>query len=328
MREKAKLNIEFNYTSSRTVELGSFRPNNSSEQYQSSSRTQSSNQGNRNHEKQESNIGARARFQMATQSLDPTPQEVFPTASQSVTLTLSQSNVLSPGGPELTNLVFKLLKNKTEKVNNLKILLDNYRLGTITVDSLLSSFIEIVESLYTCINNQVFVEMGHVWKRMADVFPEDQYLLSTYENLLKKSKRKGLSVKEFDTMKSLEPKKTTMLSAWNNYKIRITQDNQPEVKEQKTGWDNSSNQQQPKARVLVIDSSKKATSSSKNSLTSKVGGLRINSRPSVQEFPILPAVVEPSQNGWAAPSPSNRSNNNQQQSSTNKKGKKVLLKFG
>ena len=296
-------------------------------------------------------IGARARAQMAAIS-EPTPIESFPHSSNELSLTVSQANIFHPGDPELSTMAYKLLKNRQESVSKLKVMVDNFKNGTITVDNLLSSFVELVAGnpLYnqssnsSCVSNALLLEMGQLWKRISELFPEDPYLLTTYENLLKKSKRKGLSVKEFEQMKCIEPRKSVMLTTWNNYKVKIAQENEPEIKQQKTGWDtqsrvsvgssvgSSSAPGNGRARVLVIDSSKKSSS---KSLTSKVGGLKIGNSSTASnslqrdtnEFPGLP-VVQPSSSAWR---PEN-ANGAQQQSNggtmVNKKGKKVLLKFG
>ena len=324
MKAKSKLNIEFNYTNSRTAQLGQ---STSSNNQQRSATNQNNTKGKQNKLENDS-LGARARYQMAVEFSNPTPMEVAP-ITNSVSLTPAQVSIFQPGGPELTTLVFKLLKNKVDKVNNLKILVDNYRLGTITADLLLTNVVELIESLYSRkLDQHLFLELGIVWKQISSIFPEDPYLLNTYEQLLKKSKRKGLSVKEFDQLKQLEPKQTQMLTAWQNFKVLNDQSSVQEIKEQKTGWDmqGSISSSQPKARVLKIDSTK---SSKHSALTSRVGGLRLGSRPNVQEFPTLPAVQPITATQWAArPANSNSAANSNNQQKTNKKGKQVLLKFG
>jgi hypothetical protein len=52
-------------------------------------------------------------------------------------------------------------------------------------------------------------------------YPEDPALTQTHQNLKKKSKKKGLTIQEFEMMKLGEPKRTIMLRAWNDHKAKV-----------------------------------------------------------------------------------------------------------
>lgn len=160
-------------------------------------------------------IGAR---QPSVSSLNPTPSE---NRDEEINLTPSQNDVLIPGGQEIASAVAKVLHNE-RNIKEFKIMTHAFKTGVTTASKYLADFVSLAER-----GNQkkrattLFTEMSSVWHRVAELFPEDQQMVQKYEVLAKKSKKKGLSIQEFEQMKNGEPKKTAMLRAWNDHKAKV-----------------------------------------------------------------------------------------------------------
>lgn len=146
----------------------------------------------------------------------------FPESLPEVLLNPAQADVLVNGGSELILYIQKLIGYGPDTMAQLKILVWSFKNGSIPAERLLRDF----HSLALAFNarkkpEQLLTEMGGVWTRISACLPEEATDSQLQKALEKRSKKKGLSIAEFDALRKGEPKKSAMLRAWNDHKVKV-----------------------------------------------------------------------------------------------------------
>jgi hypothetical protein len=190
--------------------------------------------------------------------------------SDDLYLTAAQNDIFQQGGPELMSSIKKLFP--TEGIlKNLKVLTYSYKQNTITLDKYFQEFLNLsAESNPTRNKKTLDSEQGVIWHRIAESFESDPLYSKIYFDLVKKQKRKGLSLKEFEMMQLGEPKRESIVRIWSDHKAKMKQQ-EVESLPKKQGWGFDPvvperslpvHNKQIKARVLVIGTKKNVVGNS------------------------------------------------------------------
>ncbi|KAJ3258451.1 hypothetical protein HK103_003573 [Boothiomyces macroporosus] len=155
-----------------------------------------------------------------TDTSNPTPAELSTPAP--IELTPAQDNALADAGPELMSILEKLFKSNDSFLAQFKILTASFKANTVSASVFLNEFVNLsIKNNPGVKKDLVMNEVHRAWQHLAETFPEEQPLQTSQ----KKSKKKGMSIEEFEAMKKSESKRTAMLRAWNDHKATMQQEN-------------------------------------------------------------------------------------------------------
>jgi hypothetical protein len=149
----------------------------------------------------------------------PTPSEIQD--KNTLHLTPAQQDVFAPGGPELMSIIQKVLKTETT-LKELKLSFWSFINGKIEAETLLREFVANAKRENENKKEATLInEINSIWHRMFGLFAEDPETVQKHEILVKKQKKKGLSIQEFEQMINREPKKYAMMRVWNDLKLKV-----------------------------------------------------------------------------------------------------------
>ncbi|KAJ3313006.1 protein disulfide isomerase (PDI) protein [Boothiomyces sp. JEL0838] len=155
-----------------------------------------------------------------TDTSNPTPAELSTPAP--IELTPAQDNALADAGPELMSSLEKIFKSNDNFLAQFKILTASFKANTVSASAFLNEFVNLsIKNNPGIKKDLVMNEVHRAWQHLAETFPEEQPLQTSQ----KKSKKKGMSIEEFEAMKKSESKRTAMLRAWNDHKATMQQEN-------------------------------------------------------------------------------------------------------
>lgn len=151
----------------------------------------------------------------------PLPQAAV--SSEEILLTPAQNDILSAAGPDLIVALQKLIGIKTSNMSLLKISIWSFRNGSIFAEVLLNELVGLAEASHPRkTHKQLLPQLSSIWNQIADTLPEEATNSQIQRALEKKSKKKGLTIEEFEALRKGEPKKTAMLRVLNDHKVRVT----------------------------------------------------------------------------------------------------------
>ncbi|KAJ3338568.1 hypothetical protein HDU91_001170 [Kappamyces sp. JEL0680] len=201
----------------------------------------------------------------------PLPSEAAAPVSE-ILLTPAQTDILAAGGPELIFAIQKLIGTQGNNLASLKLAIWSFRQGTSTAEKLLQELYSLCVAQHPKKKaDQLLTEMGLVWHKIIDTFPEEATSDQIQRALEKKSKKKGLTIEEFEALRKGEPKKEAMLRVWNNHKIKVQQSQAEIMPRKQSSWAAADpspppgpapKTKAPQARVMVIKPSSKQSPSS------------------------------------------------------------------
>ncbi len=157
----------------------------------------------------------------STSNSFPLPQE-SQSYNDELLLTPAQNDIFLLGGPEIIFAIQKMIGLHVSAMSRLKLAFWSYRNGSLPAEILLSDFLSMVESNHPRKRpEQLLGEMSSLWHRLADTMPEEATNIQIQKALEKKSKKKGLTIEEFEALRKGEPKRTAMLRVWNDRKVKV-----------------------------------------------------------------------------------------------------------
>jgi hypothetical protein len=152
----------------------------------------------------------------------PLPAETVPNTSMEVLLTPAQNDVLVQAGPEIVLSIQKLIGMNVNTFSSLKIAIWFLRQGTLSAEKVLDNFYQMCLDFNQKKNpERLLTEMALVWHKIIDTLPQEATSDQINRALEKRSKKKGLTIEEFEALRKGEPRKTAMLRVWNNHKVRV-----------------------------------------------------------------------------------------------------------
>lgn len=145
------------------------------------------------------------------------------TTTQEILLTPVQTDIFVSAGSDFILLIQKLIGKDFNSLAQLKISFHAFKIGTLSVDKLLSEFLSLIESGNPSRKKSIdlITETQSVWHRMAELLPEEASDAQVQRALDKKARKKGLSLQEFEALRRGEPKRSSLLRAWNDYKVKV-----------------------------------------------------------------------------------------------------------
>jgi hypothetical protein len=129
-----------------------------------------------------------------------------------------------PASPDFILLLQKLIGKDFNSLAQLKISFHSFKTGSTSVEKLLTEYLSLIDSGNPSRkkSTDLMTETQSVWHRMADLLPEEASDTQVQRALDKKAKKKGLSLEEFEALRRGEPKKSSLLRAWNDYKVKAS----------------------------------------------------------------------------------------------------------
>lgn len=155
----------------------------------------------------------------------PTPAELR--AQTLAEMPLPAVASILKGDPDFVKAIEKLFDSSIDILNQFKELIGKFKTNRIDSKELLDEFIRLSLSAKPDSKPQnIFVMAGKAWARLADTLPEEASTLDLNTAMsLKKKKKKGVSLAEFESIKKGVHKKDAMLRAWNDFKVTQQQQN-------------------------------------------------------------------------------------------------------
>lgn len=153
----------------------------------------------------------------------PLPQESMSNhQEEDLLLTPAQNDIFITGGPELVVAIQKLIGLQVLSMSRLKMAFWSFKIGQLAAEKLLAEFAAMAESNHPRKKpDQLLGEMSSLWHRLADTLPEEATDSQIQRALEKKSKKKGLTIEEFEALRKGEPKRSAMLRVWNDRKVKV-----------------------------------------------------------------------------------------------------------
>jgi hypothetical protein len=162
---------------------------------------------------------------LSVQEIPPPPvQEPLPQVT--LQLTPAQQSVFDP----LVDLQSNHVLPSSEHFKKLKVLIHSFRSHSLSADQVCVQYVQLVEQLHpkivftndTKATHDLITAMASLWHRMAELFIDNVKDTDRYHTLIKKQKRKGLSIHEFEELKQVTPMKQVFLNSWNDWKVKVT----------------------------------------------------------------------------------------------------------
>lgn len=154
----------------------------------------------------------------------PLPQDSLPSLSnyEEISLTPSQADVLVSGGQQLIVSLQKLIGTSSSAMAKVKIGFWSFKSGATRPETFLKEFFSLAKA-----NNEkkkediLMIDVATMWRKLSEILPIEISDEQVRRAVDKKSKKKGLSIDEFEALRRAEPRQTAMLRVWNDFKATV-----------------------------------------------------------------------------------------------------------